>query len=87
MSGARCFPSAIVLPLSTLRGLHLDILQSDWWVPGNGARSEISRFAGKPQWKEILQATNQTCMLWATRATQDLTILFISDLWYNLNLL
>ncbi len=59
-------------------GLPLDILQHDWWVPGSTGRMEQPKFAGKSQWKEILTCTPETCLLWATRATQDHTMVVIA---------
>ena len=52
-------------------GMPLEVLQSDWWLPGSTLRADAAKYQGKGQWKEILTCTPETCLLWATRVTQD----------------
>jgi hypothetical protein len=55
-------------------GLPLEILQSDFWVPGNTSRAESARYATKQQFQEILQTTEDSALMWAMRATKDFGI-------------
>lgn len=52
-------------------GVTLDILAQDFWVPGIYSRAETPQFNGKDLFREILTTTDSTCVLWASRATQD----------------
>ena len=58
-------------PTGAFAGLPLTVLQSDWWLPGSTSRSDLAKYQGKGQWKEILTCTENTCLLWAQRVTQD----------------
>jgi len=49
----------------------LELLEKDWWVPGVNSRAECPKFAGKPQWREILNPCGASVLLWATRLTKD----------------
>ena len=63
----QCRPT-LVAPAA---GLPLSLLQAEWWVPGSSCRAESSKFAGKQQYKEVLTTTQETCMTWIKRATQE----------------
>ena len=52
-------------------GVPLDLLEKDWWVPGVNSRAECAKFAGKQQWREILNPSGASVLLWATRLTKD----------------
>lgn len=58
-------------PCCSAAGLPLSLLQADWWVPGSTARAECAKFAGKPLFREILTTTQESCLTWIKRATQD----------------
>lgn len=61
--------------------LPLDILHLDFYVPGVTTRMEHSLYVGKEQFQEILVTTDETCVLWATRAVQDKCI-FVQTFFY-----
>lgn len=52
-------------------GLPVEVLSLDFWVPGTTSRQENPKYRGKAIFTEILQATPETALLWATRATKD----------------
>ena len=51
--------------------LPIDVLQQEWWVPGNTSRAECAKFQCKDQFREILAPSIETTKLWVQRATQD----------------
>ena len=57
-------------------GLPLDILGSDFWTPGSTTRADSPKYAGKPQFKEILKVDLEVCHVWVDRAIQDQRMLF-----------
>lgn len=56
---------------ASVSGLPLELLQSEWWVPGNSSRSEATRYGGHAIFRDILTTTQETCKMWIRRATQD----------------
>lgn len=64
-------PRPVCLP-----ALPVDVLQQDFWVPGSCSRSESSKYAGKPLFKEVLTVTVETCKMWMVRATEDCFLQF-----------
>lgn len=53
-------------------GLPIETLQMDFWVPNSQARADTVNYAGKSQFQEILAVTEETAILWATRAVQEM---------------
>lgn len=51
-------------------GVPAEILQSDYWVPNCTSRAEADRYRGKASFAEILSTTEQTAMMYFTRATE-----------------
>ena len=49
-----------------IAGLPYDVLAQGHYVPGE-ERSEITRYRGKPLWKEILQVSNEVCDIYFNR--------------------
>ncbi|CAK9114941.1 unnamed protein product [Durusdinium trenchii] len=52
-------------------GVPLELLQGEWWVPGMTLRSEASKYAGKQQFKEILQTSGESSILFISRLIKD----------------
>ena len=53
-------------------GITLDILAQEFWVPGSSVRADAPQYQGKDQFQQILKADENTCVLWALRATQEI---------------
>ncbi|CAK9026067.1 unnamed protein product [Durusdinium trenchii] len=56
--------------LQSLRALPAHLL-GEWWVPGMTLRSEASKYAGKQQFKEILQTSGESSILFISRLIKD----------------
>lgn len=52
-------------------GLPQEILQMEYYVPGSTCRQECERYKGKKVFATILAPTDETVMMYFTRATQD----------------
>jgi len=63
--------SCFVIALQNPGGIPLDILALDFWVPGCVSQAESPKYVGKSIFKEILKTTNDTCMAYIRRVTQD----------------
>ena len=64
-------PDVMTYCSCSLPALPIDVLQQEWWVPGNTSRAECAKFQGKDQFREILAPSIETTKLWVQRATQD----------------
>ena len=51
--------------------MPLDVLGNDFWVPGSSARKDLPKFKADI-FQEMFTCTEETCMLYGLRATQDL---------------
>ena len=47
------------------------VLTLDFYVPGVPTRKESDNFRGKKVWEEILTTTNETCVAYFKRVTED----------------
>lgn len=50
----------------------MEILGMDFWVPQSTARIDNPIYAGKDFFREILEVTEETTLLWVKRVTQDI---------------
>lgn len=49
----------------------MEVLAQEFWVPGSTIRAESGKYAGIEQFAEILTTTNETALLYMTRACED----------------
>lgn len=52
-------------------GVPLELLEKDFWVPGLTVRADSAKFAGKQQWREILNPTGASVLLWVCRLVKE----------------
>lgn len=55
-------------------GLPIEILTMDFWVPGSSVRMDAPEFTGKDQFRQILEVTSETTVLWVKRVIQEIDV-------------
>ena len=58
-------------------GVPLEVLAQEFWVPGSLVRAEAPNMIGKQIFREILDTTDETACLYASRACEDCLYLLI----------
>ena len=57
-------------------GVPHEVLESDFWVPGSTSRREEGRYKAKAIFQEMLECTEDSCVLYFTRAIEDRSFYF-----------